>query len=543
MTRVRYAEVALGAVVSAVVIALGARFALSAGGLWRDEVSTFNLATRPTYPDVLAALHFDSAPALYPTILRAWIAVFTGDDPAMRALGFVLAVAAVAVLWIGARTLGVRVPLLALTLFAAQGVVVQTVSVVKPYGLGTVLAIAAFCAISALAARPGWPTFATATLLAVASAQTAYQNVALIVPVAAVAAGVAWLRDRRAAALVAIAGALALLSVLPYAPLLMRSQDWRPLVQQEIPARWVFDALARAFTGRSVVVGVVWLAATALALHAAGRELAAIRRDPASRDGRSLYAVLVALVAIAAFVPFLILSGRPPLTWHCVHVLAVVALTLDLALSGGVPAVRWARVGLAAVALAVIVPAAIGHVGLRQTNVDRIARHLTPTVDRGDLVVVNPWWLGLTFARYYRGDAPFLTLPAIADLTVHRYDLLKARMVSTEPLADLHGAIVERLQRGRRVWLVGSFQPFFVSPGQRPPVLPPAPGAPSGWLDHPYADAWAMQTGFLVQTSALTWRLVPVPDDGLVQPLERVGAIVVEGWRGDVAAISPSPRP
>ncbi len=543
MTRVRYAEVALGAVVSAVVVGLGARFAVSAGGLWRDEVSTFNLATRPAYPDVLAALHFDSAPALYPTLLRGWIGVFTGDDTAMRALGFVLAVATVAVVWAGARSLGVRVPLLALTLFAAHGVVVQTVSVVKPYGLGTMLAIAAFCAISVLALRPAWTTFAAATVLAIASVQTAYQNVALIVPIAGVAAAVAAFHDRRAAALVAITGTLAFVSVLPYAPLLMRSQDWRPLVQQEIPARWVFDALARTFTGRSLVVGAAWVAAGALALHAAGRELAARRRDGPSRETRSVYAVAVIVVAIATFVPFLVLSGRPPLAWHCVHVLAVVALALDLALSDAGAAVRWARVALAAVALVVIVPPAVERVGLRQTNVDRIARHLTPTVGRDDLVVVNPWWLGLTFARYYRGEATFLTLPPIADLTVHRYDLLKARMVSSEPLAGLHGAIVDRLKTGRRGGLRGSSQPFFVSPGQRPPVLPPAPGAPSGWLDHPYADAWAMQTGFLVQNAALTWRIVPVPQDGLVQPLESVGAIVVEGWRGAAAATSPSPRP
>jgi hypothetical protein len=160
-----------------------------------------------------------------------------------------------------------------------------------------------------------------------------------------------------------------------------------------------------------------------------------------------------------------------------------------------------------------------------------VARQLESAVERRDLVVVNPWWLGLTFARYYHGSAPWQTLPPIEHLTVHRYDLLRARMMSAAPLAPLHAAIADTLRAGGRVWLVGSFKPFFVSPGERPQILPPAPGAPSGWSDLPYANAWATQTGYFVQTTARTWRVVPVNDDATVQPVERVAVIVVEGWR------------
>lgn len=530
--RLERTEVVLGILLSLVVVGLGLRFSVSAGALWRDEVSTLNLATRPTYGDVLAALEFDSAPALYPTFLRGWTATgFTDEDAAMRVLGFLLTAAGVGILWLGARALELRAPLLALALFAAQGVAVQTINVVKPYGLGSLLSVGAFYAIAALAVRPGAATFAAAMGLSLASVHTAYQNSALILAVASAAAVLTGRRDRRGAVLIAAVALGAVLSMVPYVPTLIRSLDYRPLTQMPIPPGMVIAAVVRAATGGSVWLGAIWVIVIALAVVAATREVRARRSVPAgSGPLRSLLAVLVATAAVASFVPFMMLAGRPAHPWHCVHVLGVAAASLDLGLST-TAALRWARVGLAVIGALLILPGAVERVGIRQTNVDRIAQHLAVVAQADDLIVVNPWWTGLTFARYYRGAARWTTLPPIEDHSLHRYDLFKARMVSSDPLASLHGEIVGTLKRGRQVWLIGGFNPFFVPRGESPPTLPPAPGGPSGWSELAYGYAWAMQTGHLVQTSAATWRLVTLADDGPVQPLESMGVIVVAGWR------------
>lgn len=44
-----------------------------------------------------------------------------------------------------------------------------------------------------------------------------------------------------------------------------------------------------------------------------------------------------------------------------------------------------------------MVPLSARWTGVRQTNAD--ARP-------GDLIVMNPWFVGLSFARYYRGGVP-----------------------------------------------------------------------------------------------------------------------------------------
>ena len=61
----------------------------SAGGLWRDEVHSLDMATSPL-GNGLFALTNDSFPALWQGLLRGWIALFGSTDPAARWLGFCL---------------------------------------------------------------------------------------------------------------------------------------------------------------------------------------------------------------------------------------------------------------------------------------------------------------------------------------------------------------------------------------------------------------------------------------------------------------------
>jgi len=218
-------------------------------------------------------------------------------------------------------------------------------------------------------------------------------------------------------------------------------------------------------------------------------------------------------------------TGREPLFLY------VLALSTGL-LGQSVLALRAtsAAIGVGAVlATALAFPASLDRVGARQTNVDLIAQYVHTAAQPGDLILVNPWYVGITFNRYYRGPVRWMTLPPMEDLTVHRYDLLKLRMTSAEPLAPLYGAIQGALESRHRVWLVGGL--LFPPAGYVPPVLPPAPGLPTGWSDGPYTIGWALQTGHFVQTHAERLAVVKIPVDRPVNGLENMGLLVVEGWR------------
>lgn len=512
------AELAAGAILGLTALGLAMRFFASAGALWRDEVSTLNLALRPTWAALIATLHLDSAPALYPTLLRIWMGLgWSEPDAGVRLLGFVIAAAAVAVTWVNARALGVGVPLLALGLFAVHGIAVQTLSAVKPYGLAALLGLAAFAAIGRLVQPSTTRGVAVAVVVAVFAVQAAYQNVAIIV--AAAAAAIVVCRDARVRLRVMLVAACAVISLAPYAGIVARSMEWRVVTRWDTPLAYLGRTLVSDFTGGSAGA-VVWIVACALAAFVVVRERAS--------DRTLVYVLLAGALGVLAAAAVIIVARRPPHVWHWILPLGITATALDVALARAVW-LRWTRIGLALVAAGWLLPAALDRTGARQTNVDDVARYVARASAPDDLVVVNAWYVGISFSRYYEGRARWMTIPPLDDVSVHRFDLVKQRMMAVDPLQALHAEIQRTLRGGHRVWLVGGLH--FPGEGAQPGTLVPAPGLPSGWNEEVYTKGWSMQTGFLVQNSIVRGHLLNVPSDRPVQRLENVPLIVVEGWR------------
>jgi len=176
-----------------------------------------------------------------------------------------------------------------------------------------------------------------------------------------------------------------------------------------------------------------------------------------------------------------------------------------------------------------MLPYALPRLRLRMTNADLVARRLASAAAADDLVLVSPWYYGVSFNRYYRGPASWMTLPDLPDHDVHRYDLVKARLAAPHPIDDVLAAVQRALGGGHRVWLVGQLR--LPPPGQSPPVLPPAPASPAGWHDLPYVESWALQLGATLRAHAGTLARVQVPSPDPVSPLENMTLAVAAGWR------------
>lgn len=126
------------------------------------------------------------------------------------------------------------------------------------------------------------------------------------------------------------------------------------------------------------------------------------------------------------------------------------------------------------------------------TNMPEVAAKVSAEARPQDLILVYPWYLGVSFDRYYRSNTPWATVPDIADHRFHRYDQLKERLQEADALRPLFERIDATLQPGRVIWLVGGLpQP---EPGEKEaPSLPPAPESPTGWYDKPYNHMWGRQ--------------------------------------------------
>jgi hypothetical protein len=171
---------------------------------------------------------------------------------------------------------------------------------------------------------------------------------------------------------------------------------------------------------------------------------------------------------------------------------------------------------------------------MRMTNIDRVAAEIGARCGPDDLVVLNPWYAGVSFQRYYRGKAPWVSVPDFDERRFQQYREFKRRMTEREPIKPVLDRITRTLQSGRRIWLIGGLP--FLRRGETPEVLPPAPHGPAGWSEGAYTWAWLRQTAFLIQSRAV--RLEEIPDSvgGPVNPFENLPLYVIDGWRGAAGA-------
>jgi len=177
----------------------------------------------------------------------------------------------------------------------------------------------------------------------------------------------------------------------------------------------------------------------------------------------------------------------------------------------------------------VTVPIAWEETSLRQTNIDLIARQLAQQGSPQDFVVIIPWFYGVTFQNYYRGETKWSTAPPIQDLKLTRYDLLREELMQERPMQPVFNDIEKSLKTGGRVWVIGELAA--PAEGQLPPYLPPAPNGPNGWYSGDYLGAWNLQLGYFFKQHAITGDRINVQEDQAVNPYENSPLLVFSGWR------------
>jgi hypothetical protein len=541
---VRKLEWGAGALLGlAALWAHGLRF-VHAGGLWRDEAGLVRCATLPSLGALWRLFPRESFPLPVVLALRLYVRIAGGGDLALRGLGMAVGLAIAGALWLAARSTGRTLPLLSLALVETNAAFVVFGDSIRGYGLGSLCILLSFAAMARLLAHPGpLAPAGTAALLAalaaVAAVHSLFGNAVLVAALCAAAAIAAlWSGRRRVAVAAAAIAVAAALSLLPYAAAVQAARSWTVLVSHPID-RWQSAQVLAAVLGPAAPA---WLVLVGLGLAGAAWRLVRCRRSAAApdagpdagdrRDGAlRLFNALVIVLGIAAQLLFLGFLSYTPRAWYDLPLLALVGAALETLIADLCRA-RWARLARAGFALAlaaVLLVAALPRLRMRMTNADLVARRLAQAASGGDLVVVFPWHFGISFDRYYRGPASWMTLPQLADHQMHRYDLLKERLAASGPIDDVLQSVRGALAGGRRVWLVGELR--IPPPGRPPPILAPAPDTPWGWDDYPYGVSWQLQLGALLRDHAAALRAVPVPSADPVSPLENMRLAAADGWR------------
>jgi hypothetical protein len=214
--------------------------------------------------------------------------------------------------------------------------------------------------------------------------------------------------------------------------------------------------------------------------------------------------------------------------------LALAAVCIDAILGTVVrtPRARVATiVAVLLVTVATLVPTRRA-VRTRLTDVDIVASHVGQAAERGDLVVVSRWQYGVTFDRYYRGAANWITIPPVESHRFVRYDKLVNQMKmpdQTAPVVPVQVQVARALSDGHRVYVVG--QLLIPPTGQQPTVLPAVNSGEKSLPEGAYMNQWSAMVGYFMQRHAIKVESLPIEANRVVSRYENLSVLVVSGWR------------
>lgn len=395
-------ELVVAGVLTACAAALHWVFLRSAGPLWRDEIVSLHVATSPRF---FHNLQYDSFPALWLLVLRVF-----HEWP--RALGAITGLAVLAAVWIAAR----RAPVIAIAAAGLNGSVIRYGDSLRAYGFSIVTGLLSLAALAAAATKPSRRAWLIAAIAALASVHTSFQNAVLLFAACVAAAIVT-----RSILPLAI-GFVCALSLLVYLPMMRARAVWSSIETFGVDLGWI------ARRGLDTI-GIATVAVLVIAVIL---------------GYRNRFALTTLVLLIAGQLAFLRVLRYAPQPWYFVLLIAAAAVCADAMIANGT-----LRIAIAVIVAAISLPGAIDDASTRATNFDRIAAATASLSKAGDLVVVYPWYCGVSYNVYDRGTR-WTTLPPIPDQTQQRYDLV----LHSDPTA-VFNAVAASLRAGKRVWLAG----------------------------------------------------------------------------------------
>ncbi len=477
---------------TALVVWLHFVFWQHAGALWRDEVNVFNLASSPSLSDMTR----DSFPILMPALVKIWHGLGLGaTDTGLRAFGALVGLGLLAALWLASLVTRRAPPLLGLALVALNSTMLTYGDSLRAYGLGCVTIILCFAGMWAFLQKPNLKRGVLGAIASILAVQALYQNSALVAGLCAGAWAVCWRRRAGRQALVVLGiGVIAAITLAPYVPSLIAVPEAASGLRIGIQWQRAWGNLQTAIGFPLEDYTYAWFGLIVIAV--AGAVVSWFRRTPARAAGSAddiaevrLFAGVSLIVALGGFVGFHWVARMASQPWYYLPMMALAVVCFDAALP---PLTRLARVvsigfvlGTALAAFPYAQKAAEKHF----TNIDQLARTIEQAAAPGDLVVVTPWYCGISFQRYFKGPAAWETIPPLNDHRLHRYDLVKTSLGVTDPVKPILDQAAATLQAGHSVWVVGTLRP--PPRGKVPPeILGPAPHPVTGWSDAPYLRNW-----------------------------------------------------
>ena len=530
---IQWIELGVAALLIFILIIIHFIVFLHSGVLWRDEIATINLISLPSVVEMVQEMHHDSFPILWLLVLRIWSFIgFGTTEFALRALGLIVGLGILGALWYTVRSLGMRLPLISLVLFAMCPTVFVGDSL-RAYGLGVLLILLVVGTMWRVVQNPTpWRMVASAAAV-ILSVHCLYHNSFLIFSICVSAAAVGLYRRQWKLTLFPLGvGAVAATTVLPYLGIVSTKGVWNIIHKFPITLSWIFNKFQQAIDPFGSLLTWIW---ALLAVFAVISFVRLLKTPALDRSGKqkdlAVFLLIMMSVSIISYITFIKILAYRTQNWYYLPLMAVLIIIIDRGIEAicenNLPG-RIIRIVFVLGVAGFIFMDSLNAAHIRKTNMDLLAAKLEELSQKDDLIVVAPFYHGISFFRYYKGSATWLTLPEVSDHSIHRYDLFKIKMTQNEPIKPILQKMIRTLQDGHKVWLVGEWN--FLKPGEIPVHLPPAPNSPYGWSEIIYQASWSDMAAFTLRKHGRSLERITIPTADPVSELENVRLLMVQGW-------------
>jgi hypothetical protein len=545
----------IGTAFSAMLLVLTA---VNAGPLWRDETNTFNLAHMPSFRDVWNNVQSDSFPLLWPLLVHGCgMLGFTNGDMGIRILGLGIGLFFLTSLWLCQRWIGGRTPTLSIALLGGLPAFIFVVGENRAYGLAGCLLVLSFGLIWRVLELPTKSRILSAGFICLLFAQCVYYDVIFLGAMLAAGAMVGIRRQQwKIVWTMASIGLVAGASLLIYLPFMHPSSELLSFVRSPFfDAATLWNGLGNALATRSsaepesangpqiwIWIGLL-LAGIIVAIIMQRTRVRRTSKPEGASNGANrewsdlaLFCVTSVVLGIIGYIGFLLKLRFFMQPWYYLEILILCAISFDGILTASWPALRpWGLLRIVFLVEMMVLNAGPAWVEAhtRRSNVDLVAAFLGHNASAGDLIVVQNAWEGITFNRYYRGRAQWLSVPPIDSHEAHRNDLVMAKMNQPETMTPVLSAITNTLGSGHHVWVVGSIPIARWKDGPPGPTpLPPLPSQmPTRWWFGSYLYWWNQQMTALLLDHAQQGKVETIAAPGPVNHFEDVSVVRFTGYK------------
>jgi hypothetical protein len=471
-------------------------------------------------------------------VVRLWEKSGIGaTDPGMRVLGLLAGTAILAALWRNARRFGQSTPVVSIALLTFTSSVICYGDSIRAYGLGMFLGLCTIGVIWDVAQTPTRARFAIALVVALLSVHMLFYNCILLLAACCGAAAVTLpKRQWKRTSLIFLIGFICAISMLAYVPMIQRTRG-EMMFKTELDFSGIISRLRESLqfaTDGGVARGnndIIWGAAIAASILVALGAWCAGALKSASQRRRDLvlFCATYLVVGILAYWGFLKILRYSLQPWYFLAAIAMVAAGLD-GLFSAIESPRF-RVLLAAFAAGFAFHSGISvwqNVGVRRTNADLVAADLGKRAAKGDVIVIAPWYLGVSFQRYYHGEGGCIAIPPVSFFDYQEYDLLTRFMKDRRAMDPVMGRISSLLQSGRRVWVVSND----IFPSSPPtPFFQRRPDPDTGWHTQDYLATWDHEVLYFLRQNSKEVLRIKLPKDPPVSDYEAIWLTRMEGWK------------